>query len=113
VFNHDVARGMVKLCTAPHAGELFYNLGTGVGHSAEELIDLIETLTAKRIPVDIVASVDPARASAIDEYAGVFDVSAARRDLQFAAEYDLAAGFAKTLEMEREAGGSARALQTR
>jgi nucleoside-diphosphate-sugar epimerase len=101
VFNQDVARGMVALCTTAHPSELFYNLGTGVGHSPAELIDLIETLTGKRIPVNIVDSVDQAAASGIEAYAGVLAVSAALRDLQWAAEYDLAAGFAKTLEMER------------
>jgi UDP-glucose 4-epimerase len=103
VFNQDVARGMVKLCTAKHLGELFYNLGTGVGHSAAELIDLIETLTRKRIPVTIVPSIDPSVKTGIEDLAGVYDVSAAQRDLQFTAEHDLASGFAKTLEMEREA----------
>ena len=101
VFNQDVARGMVALCMAAQPSELFYNLGTGVGHSPAELIDLIESLTGKRIPVNIVESVDQTAASGIEAYAGVLDVSAARRDLQWAAEYDLAAGFAKTLEMER------------
>jgi UDP-glucose 4-epimerase len=101
VFNQDVARGMVKLCTAKHFGELFYNLGTGVGHSAQELIELIATLTGKRIPVNIVASAEPAALTGIEELAGVYDVSAAQRDLQFTAEYDLASGFAKTLEMEK------------
>jgi UDP-glucose 4-epimerase len=101
VFNQDVARGMVKLCTVGHPGELFYNLGTGVGHAPEELIDLIATLTGKRIPVKIVDSAEPAAAWGIEAYAGIFDVSAARRDLQWTAEYDLAAGFAKTLEMEQ------------
>lgn len=101
VFNQDVARGMVKLCTAKRFGELFYNLGTGVGHSAVELIELIEKLTGKRIPVRIADSTDAPVKTGIEDLAGVYDVSAARRDLQFTAEYDLEAGFAKTLEMEK------------
>jgi UDP-glucose 4-epimerase len=100
VFNQDVARGMVKLCTAARPSQLFYNLGTGIGHSAEERIELIETLTGRRIPVKIVAPVDPPVSNGLEDLAGVYDVSAAQRDLQFTAEYDLASGFAKTLEME-------------
>jgi UDP-glucose 4-epimerase len=103
VFNQDVARGMVKLCTAKHVSQLFYNLGTGIGHSAEELIDLIETLTGKRIRVKIAAQADQRAMTGLEDLAGVYDVSAAQRDLQFTAEYDLASGFTKTLEMERAA----------
>jgi UDP-glucose 4-epimerase len=103
VFNQDVARGMVKLCTAKHLSQLYYNLGTGIGHSAEELIDVIETLTGRRIPVNIVAPADAPATNGLEDLAGVYDVSAAERDLDFTAEYDLAAGFAKTLAMERQA----------
>ena len=71
-----------------------------IGHSGEELVDLIEKLTGKRIPVDIVAPSNPPVSNGLDDLAGVYDVSAAKRDLQFTAEYDLASGFAKTLEME-------------
>jgi UDP-glucose 4-epimerase len=103
VFNQDAARGIVKLCTAERFGKLFYNFGTGVGHSAAELIELIETLTGKRIPVEIVDARDTVK-TGIEDLAGVYDVSAAERDLQFTAEYDLASGYAKTLEMEGVAG---------
>ena len=101
VFNQDVARGMVRLCVAKDVRQLFYNLGTGVGHTAKELIDLIRTLTGKDIPVNLVAPESLPPTNGLENWAGVYDVSAAKRDLQFTAEYDLASGFAKTLEMER------------
>ena len=51
VHVEDVAAAAVALASAPH-GEGTFNVGTGIGHSIDQVLEVVEAVVGRRIPVE-------------------------------------------------------------
>lgn len=97
----DVARAFVR--AVEHEGPpCVLNVGSGQGHSLNDLLDRLESLLGRAIERHYL----PARG--IDVPSNVLDIARARDELGWAPEIALDAGLARTLEWMRGPGGAIR-----
>jgi UDP-glucose 4-epimerase len=87
----DVARAMLQAMDH-HGNEKTFNIGGGTGTSLNKLIELIESITAKKARVNYL----PARK--LDVPINILDISLAKKHLNWAPKIDLAHGIELTLD---------------
>lgn len=97
----DVARAFV-LAVAHEGPPCVLNVGSGQGHSLNDLLERLESLLGHAIDRRYL----PARG--IDVPSNVLDIARARAELGWAPEISLDAGLARTLEWMRGQGGAIR-----
>jgi UDP-glucose 4-epimerase len=91
----DVARAFV-LALEYGGSERIFNIGSGQGHSLNDLLNVIERAVGHPVPRRFL----PARA--IDVPSNVLDIARARRELGWAPQVGLDEGVARTVEWLRE-----------
>ncbi|MEC9341288.1 MAG: NAD(P)-dependent oxidoreductase [Pseudomonadota bacterium] len=86
MYVKDVSQGIIKALLADGAPSGTYNIGTGVGHSPQDMADAIQALYP-----DSVIEIGPGTdymGLGVDAFC-VFDIAKARQHLGYAPEYDL------------------------
>lgn len=98
IYVHDVSEAFLKALA--HTGEVrIFNVGSGIGHSLNEILDTIEALLGN----PVARSYTPARA--FDVPVNVLDIRRARETLGWSPRTDLMEGMRQTLEWLRDEGG--------
>lgn len=98
LYNRDIGRAVVRACEAGTLGQLVYNIGTGRGRTMRDVLAALNTV-APGNKVRLTVGEDVPSKGGVSGLFGIFDTSAAQRDLGFEAAYDLAAGVAETAEI--------------
>jgi UDP-glucose 4-epimerase len=95
IYNKDSAYGIYLACMAKNPASRVYNIGTGVGHTLEDIARVIRN----HLPnADI--EIGPGLNFLGMPYpaCGIYDISRARAELGYAPQYDLDRGIADYLE---------------
>ena len=87
----DVARGLVRLATAPEAAEHVFNVGSGIGTS---LNDIVRELEVQFGPLAITRT----ETRPFDVPVSILDITRARRVLEWSPTLSFAEGIACTIE---------------
>ncbi len=95
VYNKDSAYGIYLACMARNPASRVYNIGTGVGHTLNDIARVIR----EHLP-NAVIEIGPGLNFLGMPYpaSGIYDISRARAELGYAPQYDLDKGIADYLE---------------
>jgi UDP-glucose 4-epimerase len=95
IYNKDSAYGIYLACMAKNPASRVYNIGTGVGHTLEDIARVIRNFLPN---ADI--EIGPGLNFLGMPYpaCGIYDISRARAELGYAPQYDLDRGIADYLE---------------
>jgi len=88
VYTADVARALVALARTDHASFRAFNVGTGVEHSVEEIVDELARITGR----DLRIRTDPSRVRASERMHLVCDRKRISEETGWQPQYDLVSG---------------------
>jgi UDP-glucose 4-epimerase len=108
VYNRDIGRAVQLACSVDRTENSLFNIGVGVGSSIRDVVTAIGQTAGLQPPlVEILpdgTGGSGAGGHMVPDLAGVLDITAAREQLGFVAEYDLVSGIADAADVARRSG---------